>query len=158
MESDKELLYRFIRKIKINNPEVDQNQCWEWQGCFSGSQISYPYFRYNGSTKRAHKFSYKYFKGEVPDGITVNHDCNNKKCVNPKHLSLMTIQENLKLRLPRKIEDRTQCKKGHPLTGDNLYLYRGRTKQCYICKKEYMRHYSKTYYQQKKEMECVPST
>ena len=67
--------------------------CWEWTAgtCASG----YGAFSFGrNNTQKAHRISYVYFKGEIPEGLVVRHKCNNPSCVNPKHLVLGTKKEN----------------------------------------------------------------
>ena len=34
------------------------------------------------------------FFGSIPKGMTINHKCSNRKCVNPHHLEVVSIKEN----------------------------------------------------------------
>jgi hypothetical protein len=44
---------------------------------------------------RAHRITYKHFKGEIPDGMFVCHTCDVPSCCNPDHLFLGTNQDNV---------------------------------------------------------------
>lgn len=81
---------RFWPKVDAKNP----NQCWNWTG--SRGTTGYGYFKATGRNVRAHRFMWEIANGPVPDGLQVLHHCDNPSCVNPGHLWLGTISDNIK--------------------------------------------------------------
>lgn len=80
---------RFWSKVALTaNPDL----CWEWKaGCFSDG---YGAFYVNPKLVGAHCFAWILANGAISEGLLVMHSCDNRKCCNPKHLSLGTIQAN----------------------------------------------------------------
>lgn len=79
-------LARFWTKVQAPN----DFQCWEWQG--KTNDNGYGRFGY---TELAHRVAYEYFNGPIPEGMLVLHSCDNKTCVNPKHLRVGTHSDNM---------------------------------------------------------------
>lgn len=110
--------------------------CWEWLG--GKSTKGYGVFYHNGKTVRPYRYSYEHYVGPIPAGLTIDHLCDNPPCVNPKHLKPATMKENV-LRssgLTAINARKTDCKRGHPLSGRNLVLRkRGRAveRRCRRC-------------------------
>ena len=103
--------------------------CWIWLGYVNNK--GYAYF----ASKLAHRYSYLFYKEKtIPNHLTVDHICNVRCCVNPDHLRLLTLRENvLRGNLNAK---KTVCVKGHPYSTQNT-IYRkakcGKQRVCRIC-------------------------
>jgi hypothetical protein len=77
---------------KILTGEIDE--CWEIVAMHLNQQ-GYGEFWPNGKLIRAHRFSYQLYHNRlIKDNMCIMHSCDNRKCVNPHHLSEGTIQDN----------------------------------------------------------------
>lgn len=114
--------------------------CWEWTGARSDGG----YGRYNTSdgTEAAHRVIWEHLVGPIDDGLTLDHLCRNRGCVNPDHLEPVTMRENtlrgygISARNARK----THCKHGHPFDEDNTW-FEGHWRRCKACIRDRARRY-----------------
>ena len=64
-------------------------------GCGDGSN-NYAQIRREGKLVFAHRAAYELLYGPIPDGLEIDHTCNNPRCINTDHLEAVTHQENCK--------------------------------------------------------------
>lgn len=67
--------------------------CWPWPKY--KSEKGYGVIIFDGFKFAVHRLSFEHFKGLIPKGMVVMHDCDNPPCFNPDHLFLGTQQENM---------------------------------------------------------------
>jgi hypothetical protein len=102
---------------RLYTPEPNSG-CWLWLG--AGKRYG-SFTNEFGKNESAHRFAYRTLVGPVPDGLTIDHLCRTKMCVNPFHMEPVTIRENC-LRKPFQLNqymNATHCIKGHILDGKN---------------------------------------
>lgn len=77
---------RFWAKVAITP------SCWLWQGW--ADRDGYGALDVGGRFTRAHRFAYEELVGPIPDGLTIDHLCRVRNCVNPDHMEPVTLAEN----------------------------------------------------------------
>lgn len=86
---------------------IVDNGCWEvvsHKKCCRG----YPAVYYKKRQVQLSRVAWEIHNGEVRDGLCVLHECDNRKCINPRHLFLGTKGDNA----------RDMVQKGRSLRGE----------------------------------------
>jgi len=81
-----------ISQRLIDNIIIQDNGCWEWQ--LSLNKHGYGLIGYKGKDCRVHRLSFEVFKHPITKPVIL-HSCDNRRCINPEHLSEGTQLENV---------------------------------------------------------------
>lgn len=124
---------RFMKHVR----EDGSNGCWIWL-CHS-DRDGYGRFRLFGRFTASHRASYEMFIGAIPEGLSIDHLCRNRSCVNPSHLEPVTKAENDR----RGAMSRRHCPNGHEYTPENTRIRaRSSARCCKICDRKRARAYA----------------
>ena len=148
---------RTIERLYSGVNVLNSDACWNWQ--YAKVPDGYGILTRKINKKvfviLVHRLSYYLSYGEIPNGMVIDHLCHNdeiddcpsgtvckhRSCINPKHLRVLTIKENLALakkdgRSQRfRREKRGTCRKGHPWIEENMVTRKSGRVDCAICRK-----------------------
>lgn len=116
----------------------EETGCWNWLGYINKSGYGM-FAQGQGRWGLAHRWTYKTFKGQLIDGLVMDHLCRNRKCVNPEHLEQVTMRENTirgiaGQHMREKSLLQTHCINGHEFTTDNTRIVNGAYGKARVCK------------------------
>jgi hypothetical protein len=126
---------RFFQKIAVNDGSGDT--CWQWIG--AKRALGYGKIKICGRWFPAHRLAWILCYKSIDENLDIDHLCENKSCVNPAHLDLVTSKVNV-MRTNNLGSNRgyyglrTHCKYGHPFSTENTRItfnpYRRRCRTC----------------------------
>ena len=85
--------------------------CLLWVGVID--KYGYGKLTVKGKNKFVHRLMYELCTGEIPAGMTIDHLCRTKNCINPSHLEVVTAAEN------KSRGKKARCLRGHEYTPEN---------------------------------------
>ncbi|MBP27876.1 MAG: endonuclease [Methylobacterium sp.] len=134
-DASPELLQQRIDALSMPEPN---SGCILWFGTGSRSGyglISLP--KPHGRQVFAHRLAYELAVGEIQAGLVIDHLCRTPRCINPAHMEPVTLGVNT-LRgvgITAAQARQTHCKRGHPLSGSNLYRMPDNGRVCITCRR-----------------------
>lgn len=87
---------QLMAKVDRRGPD----ECWPWIGAIMPT--GYGSIRVRKTVRLAHRVAYELLIGPIPDGLTIDHLCSVRHCVNPHHLEPVTRAENNRRRDDRR--------------------------------------------------------
>ena len=127
------ILDRFWEKVVVGG----EDDCWLWAATINTDG----YARFGLADNKnvvVHRFAYELLVGPIPEGLTLDHLCRVRHCVNPRHLEPVTSVENVMRGESRSARNarKTHCLRGHEFTEENTYrdIYNGKPRRrCREC-------------------------
>ncbi len=113
--------------------------CWLWTGkdvTPNGyGRFTYRVSQWHQRRTMAHRWAYEELVDPIPEGMTLDHLCGVNLCVNPAHLELVSLRENI-LRSDNPMAQnarKTHCPVGHPYDEANTYMNQKGERICKEC-------------------------
>jgi HNH endonuclease len=69
-----------------------EDGCWIWT---RATRAGYGHLKVGRKGVSAHRYSYELAYGSIPEDMIICHRCNQRLCVNPKHLYAGTYKDNI---------------------------------------------------------------
>lgn len=102
---------------------IQEGDCLLWPAGITKSG-GYGAFLWRGRPVRVHQVAYRLAHGEIPDGQTIDHSCNNRRCVNPDHLRLATPKQQAENRSGARSDNKSGVRGVHLVQNGQVYRVR----------------------------------
>ena len=122
---------RLMDKVRV----AEEDECWEWIGAVDTKTGYGRFVLPDGTQTTAHRAMILMNGCDIPKGFVVDHLCRNRKCVNPKHLEIVSNKENCQRGLKGRMV--THCVNGHEYTEENTIIRKNGRRACRECRKNY---------------------
>ncbi len=118
------------------------DECWEWTGARTTGGYGH-FYESKTSHHYAHRWSWEFFHGPIPEGLVVDHLCFNRACVNPEHLSPVSSAVNTRRRRGARMsgDQLSHCVNDHEFTEANTYISPKGWRGCRTCRTEAVRRH-----------------
>ena len=139
---------RFEEKVDRSGGE---DACWPWLGTTDGRGRGQ--FWLDGRHQRAPRIAWSIFHAQqFPLDRLACHSCDNPNCVNPSHIFVGTMSDNIVDAVTKGRhksnahasgwqKHKTQCKRGHPFTPWNTYTNSHGNRGCRACQRMHDANY-----------------
>jgi HNH endonuclease len=107
-----------LERLKARSVLDPQTGCVRWTGAHN--QKGYGRISYLGRLRQVHRLIYELLVEPIPPGLTVDHVCGTKACINVRHMQLVSREENSRLAHERRRLTRTHCRRGHEVNAESV--------------------------------------
>ncbi len=129
------MTYPYLQQFEKYIMPVTECGCWIWMGYVSENGYGRFSPRYKMAPLYAHRTSYEIYKGQIPEGMVLDHLCRIRCCVNPDHLEPVTQLINLARGIGNQNKSKIHCRYGHPFCEENTF-YKNNRRICRVCDRQ----------------------